>query len=83
MGDVWQHKIEFLRVIDEHDEPSPYLLEAIRQTPPEDVGGVGGFIDFRKIMLNPNHPEYSKTKTWAGNWSTELSEWEARPKVID
>ena len=83
MGDNWEHKIEFVREIDEHDEDSPYLLEAAGQSPPEDVGGVGGFIDFREIMMNPSHPEYAATKEWAGYWSLELPEWETRPRVID
>ena len=83
MGDDWEHKIELVRVIDEHHEQSPYLLEADGQTPPEDVGGVGGYIDFRKIMLDPNHPEYDSTKKWCGYWSLELSEHEQHPRVID
>lgn len=83
MGDSWEHQIELIRVIDVHDADSPWLLEAIGQAPPEDVGGVGGFINFREIMLNPNHPEYAETKDWAGYWSPELREWEARPKIID
>lgn len=82
MGDSWEHEIELVRIINEHNEESPYLLEASGQTPPEDVGGVGGFIDFRAIMLDPNHPEYAETKEWAGYWSPELREWETRPKVI-
>lgn len=83
MGDNWEHEIELIRIIDEHTEDSPYLLKAIGQAPPEDVGGVGGFIDFREIILNPDHPEYAETKEWAGHWSPELWEWKARPRVID
>ena len=82
MGDDWEHSIELIRVMEEHNEESPYLLEAAGQTPPEDVGGVGGFIDFREIMLNSNHPEYAETKEWAGYWSPELREWNIKPKVI-
>lgn len=82
MGDSWEHEITLVRIIDEHDQESPYLLEAIGQAPPEDVGGVGGFIDFREIMMNPDHPDYAETKEWAGYWSPELREWEARPRVI-
>lgn len=83
MGDDWEHQIELIRVIDEHNEASPYLLEAVGQSPPEDVGGVYGFIEFRKIMLDINHPEYTNAKLWSGYWSPELREWETRPKVID
>ncbi len=82
MGDNWKHEIQLVRVIDEYDKNSPYLLEASGQAPPEDVGGVGGFVNFREIMLNPNHPEYKETKEWAKYWTTELGEWESHPKVI-
>lgn len=82
MGDKWEHTIEFVRVIEEHNEESPYLLEAVGQTPPEDVGGVSGFIDFREIMLDHNHPNYAEMKEWSGYWSHELREWNMKPKVI-
>lgn len=64
------------------DKESPYLVEASGQAPPEDVGGVSGFLDFRKIMLDPRHPEYAETKEWAGYWQPELSNWESRPHVV-
>jgi hypothetical protein len=82
MGDNWEHEIQLVRVIEEHDKESPYLLEASGQTPPEDVGGVGGFVDFREIMLNPSHPEYLEMKEWARYWTVELSDWKRRPRVM-
>lgn len=82
MGDNWEHFIELVRVIDGCDTEPPYLLAATGKTPPEDVGGVGGFIDFREIMLDPKHEGYSETKKWAGYWQPELGEWESRPHVI-
>jgi hypothetical protein len=36
-GDNWEHEIKFVREIDNYDKESPYLLEAVGQTPPEDV----------------------------------------------
>jgi Plasmid pRiA4b ORF-3-like protein len=82
MGDNWKHEIQLINVIDEYDKESPYLLEASGQTPPEDVGGVPGFIDFREIMMNPNSLEYREMKEWAGYWTVELSDWKKRPGVI-
>ncbi len=82
MGDSWEHRIELVREIDNHHEESPYLLEASGQAPPEDVGGVPGFEEFRDIMLDPKHPEYEQMKEWSGYWSLELRDWESRPKVI-
>ena len=82
MGDNWEHQIELVRVIDNCKEESPYLIEAVGQTPPEDVGGVGGFLDFRKAILDPSHAGHSDAKAWVGYWQPELSEWECRPRVI-
>jgi hypothetical protein len=82
MGDNWEHEIELVRVIEEHNANSPYLLEAIGQAPPEDVGGVGGFINFREIMLNPEHEDYKDITEWAGYWTPELSEYKARAGVV-
>jgi len=82
MGDSWEHQIELARVIEGHREESPYLLEAVGQTPPEDVGGVGGFVRFRDIMLDPKHFEHAAAEAWVGYWWPELSEWDSRPRVI-
>jgi hypothetical protein len=82
MGDNWEHEIQLIRVIEEHDKESPYLLEASGQTPPEDVGGVGGYVNFREIMLNSSHLGYIEMKEWAKYWTIELSEWKSRPRVI-
>jgi hypothetical protein len=74
-GDGWEHKIELVRVIEDYDKESPYLVEASGQAPPEDVGGVEGFLEFREIMLNPDHPQYENLRSWSGHWSIELSNW--------
>ena len=60
---------------------SPYLLEASGKTPPEDVGGVPGYLDFLDIINDPKHPEYSHMKAWAGYWTQELQPWEKHPRV--
>jgi hypothetical protein len=83
MGDNWNHEIQLINVIDEYDKESPYLLEASGQTPPEDVGGVPGFIGFREIMMTPNSPEYKDMREWAGYWTVELSDWKKCPRVIN
>ena len=82
MGDNWEHQIRLIRVIEDYDKESPYLLKASGQTPPEDVGGVGGFISFREIILNPDHPEYKVMKEWSRYWTPELSDWKRQPRVI-
>ena len=81
-GDGWEHEVKILKVLDDYDKESPYLLEAKGQTPPEDVGGVYGFIEFLEIIKNPKHPEYEHMKQWAGYWRENLSEWETKPRVL-
>ena len=82
MGDNWEHQIELVRVIEDYDQESPYLLEASGQTPPEDVGGIPGFIHFYTIMLDPQDPEHDELKDWAFLWSLELNEWQKKPRAI-
>ncbi|NLZ28297.1 MAG: plasmid pRiA4b ORF-3 family protein [Firmicutes bacterium] len=82
MGDYWEHEIRLVRVIKDHGKESPYLLEASGQTPPEDVGGVWGFLNFCEIMSNPEHPEYEEMKEWSRYWSPELGDLEQRPRII-
>jgi hypothetical protein len=66
-GDTWVHEIELVRVIEDHNGISSYLLEASGQTPPEDVGGVDGFVEFREAILNKAHLDHDEMKEWAGS----------------
>ena len=82
MGDGWEHEIQLVNVIEDCDQESPCLLEASGKTPPEDVGGVGGFLRFLEILQDPRHPEYSEMKDWVRSWSPELREWDKSPRVL-
>lgn len=82
-GDYWQHEIKLIRIIDDYDEDSPFLLEAKGQAPPEDVGGVGGFVEFWEAMLDESHPDHEENKAWAGYWKPELSDWQKGPRHIN
>lgn len=83
LGDNWEHKIELVRTIENHDQNAPYLLEASGQTPPEDVGGVGGYLYFLDILADQSHPQHNEMKEWAGYWSPELSDWKKKPRMIN
>lgn len=83
MGDYWEHKVTIKKVINNYSEESPYLLEAKGQTPPEDVGGVGGFLRFLEIMRNPRDEEHEDMVEWAGYWSLELRDFDKKPRVIE
>lgn len=33
--------------------------------PPEDVGGIPGYVEFSKIIVDPNHVDYETMQKWA------------------
>jgi hypothetical protein len=64
-GDGWLHQIEVDNLITDCQEELPVLLSGENDSPPEDVGGAGGFAEFQKIINNPKHIEYENMKNWA------------------
>lgn len=66
MGDGWEHTITLLdqAVVDADEAFS--IVAGERATPPEDVGGTGGYQEFCTVMANPDHPEYTAIREWYG-----------------
>jgi hypothetical protein len=63
-GDGWEHDVVVEKVL----APSattrvPAVIDARRACPPEDVGGVPGYADFRAILADPKHPEHRPAST--------------------
>ena len=66
-GDDWRHDIFIEEIRDgEHDVDYPAFVEGERRGPPEDVGGVTGFMEFLEAMLNPLHEEHESVMRWYG-----------------
>ena len=66
-GDDWRHDIEIEAVRDGEPEVDyPAFVEGERRGPPEDVGGVIGFMEFLEAMLNPLHEEHESVVRWYG-----------------
>ena len=67
-GDSWEHEI----VVENTDYSNPdwpypvYCIEGVRACPPEDCGGVYGYMDFCEAMADKNHPEHRELKEWFG-----------------
>ena len=45
---------------------SPWCLDGANACPPEDVGGIPGYENFREIMADPTHPEHANMSQWYG-----------------
>ncbi|WP_315078605.1 plasmid pRiA4b ORF-3 family protein [uncultured Clostridium sp.] len=72
-GDGWKHQIKVRKIITSYNKNYPICTKASGEAPPEDVGGVPGFMDFYDIMKNSNHPEYDFYYQWArGNGYGEM-----------
>ena len=66
-GDDWRHDICIESVGDgEADVDYPAFVDGERRCPPEDVGGVPGFMDFLEAALDPLHVEHNEVVTWYG-----------------
>lgn len=64
-GDYWEHDIELIRYLPKHNSKTPYCTDGVGQTPPEDVGGPGGYEEFLEIINDPLHPMREEMLDWA------------------
>jgi hypothetical protein len=66
-GDSWHHHI----IVDAIAKPKadwayPLCVAGARACPPEDVGGIGGYLDFLEAIANPDHEEHDSLLVWVG-----------------
>lgn len=67
-GGGWEHTIKLEQIMpDDGKSKLPKCLAGALACPPEDCGGIGGFQEFKKIINNPEHPEYKGYKEWFGD----------------
>ena len=66
-GDDWRHDIVIERIGE--GEPHidyPVFVDGKRRGPPEDVGGVSGFMEFLEAVRDPMHQEHLDMIRWYG-----------------
>ena len=71
-GDCWRHEVLFegcLRA--EKGARYPVCLEGERSCPPEDVGGIVGYVGFIEAIIDPDHEEHDRLLEWAGRFDPE------------
>jgi hypothetical protein len=68
-GDSWEHIVTVEKVLPV--EASTLAMTAVclagsRACPPEDCGGIGGYLELLKVLKNKKHPEHRSMKKWLG-----------------
>jgi hypothetical protein len=67
-GDSWEHTVVVEQILpSETGVAYPRCIDGKRACPPEDVGGVHGYMEFLVAIHNPRHPEHDEWLDWAGN----------------
>lgn len=65
-GDDWVHDIVVEATEPEQGEPRVVCLAAERAGPPEDSGGIWGYLNLLEAVADPAHPEYEDGLDWLG-----------------
>lgn len=81
-GDYWEHRITISQKVEWTQGRLPYLLEAKGKTPPEDCGGVWGFVEARTAYYDPDHPDHDMYAGWYDDRDFEMSDYEKSPREL-
>jgi hypothetical protein len=65
-GDDWEHLIT-LKDIGRTKQPMPWLIKAQNACPPEDCGGMPGFVNMLEAFTDAKHPEHKEVREWLGD----------------
>jgi len=67
-GDDWHHEI-FVEQIGPASPgvDVPTVLGGENACPPEDCGGIPGYLDMLEVLKDPDHEEYEDTQEWIGD----------------
>jgi len=66
-GDSWEHEVVLEKIMEaEARAHYPRCIEGENACPPEDVGGVWGYVDFLQAINNPEHNQHEEFLEWVG-----------------
>lgn len=82
-GDDWRHEIIFEGM----QPPNPKLkypacIAGERAGPPDDVGGVYGYMDFLEAIADPDHDQHDEMLEWIGEFDAEKFNEKAATKEM-
>ena len=64
-GDSWRHAIA-LESTEPGDAASPRCVDGAGRCPPEDVGGISGYQELRRVLADPRDAEHEHMLAWLG-----------------
>ena len=65
-GDSWDHRVVVEKILDPQPGARyPVCVEGRRACPPEDVGGAGGYAEFRRVLRSPQHEDHAHFRQWS------------------
>jgi hypothetical protein len=64
-GDGWRHAI-VLEARAASDDAAPRCIDGAGRCPPEDVGGIFGYAELRRVLDDPRDPEHEHMLGWLG-----------------
>lgn len=67
-GDSWEHQVVVEKSVklDAPMSTTALCLDGARACPPEDCGGLGGYVELLKALKNKKHPEHKNMREWLG-----------------
>ncbi|MCX7097232.1 MAG: plasmid pRiA4b ORF-3 family protein [Methylococcales bacterium] len=67
-GDNWQHKILLEKILPFDDCVTlPLCIKGNRACPPEDCGGIWGYVELLETLADPKHPQHEEMLEWLGD----------------
>ena len=67
-GDSWQHKMALEKILTAPRKPVPLCTGGRRACPPEDCGGVWGYMELVEAMQARRGQQYLEYKEWLGGY---------------
>ena len=66
-GDNWKHAIELEKILPRDGSIAcPICIDGKRACPPDDCGGIHGYMEFLEAMADRKHPRHREKKAWIG-----------------
>jgi len=68
-GDGWEHDVVLEKVLPaEAAAAKPVCTAGKRACPPEDCGGIYGYVELLETLSDPKHPDHDEMLEWAGGF---------------